>query len=90
VAASFTDAGVSDGPSTYTVTWGYGTAAASGTQAARGGVLAPTHGYAKAGTHAIAVRVADRDGATGTATAMITAAQPKGKHQPRAAPGAGA
>lgn len=62
VAGSFTDAGVNDGPWSYTFSWGEGDPL-SGSTVARS--IAASHTYHRVGSYSEALSVKDKDGATG-------------------------
>jgi PKD repeat protein len=74
LSASFSDPGT-DGPWAYTITWGDGSPATTGSATSQGPITA-THTYAAAGTNTVNVAVTDKAGATGTGQAIITVTQP--------------
>ncbi|HXM57931.1 MAG TPA: PKD domain-containing protein [Candidatus Dormibacteraeota bacterium] len=70
----FSDPGGSgDGPFACTVDYGDGTAPARGLVVSNA-CAGPAHAYARSGVYTITMRVTDKDGATGTATAQHTVA----------------
>lgn len=64
--------GAIDGPWSYEVTWGDGSAPTAGTAATLGASVSEPHTYAVSGTYAVAVKVTDRRGLTGTASSSVT------------------
>jgi PKD repeat protein len=70
--ASFTD-GANDGPWSYAVDWGDGSAQTTGSSAPST-PIAPSHVYASGGTYTVRVSVTDKFGATGSGTLTVAAA----------------
>ena len=71
---SFTDPGVLDAPWTYSIAWGDGTSATTGT-GVPGTPLAATHRFNKRGTWTIKMTVTDRNGGKGTSNAVAVTVQ---------------
>ena len=84
-SATFSDAGVNDGPWAYTITWGDGSPATTGTDSSQATAITAAHSYAAAGTDTVLVMVTDKDGGAGTAKAPVTVTATN--HPPTAAPG---
>jgi choice-of-anchor C domain-containing protein len=70
VQGSFSDKGVSDGPWQYSIAWGDGTAATTGTLASQGTPITASHTYAKAGTFSASLKVTDKDDKAGTSAVI--------------------
>ena len=64
--ASFTDSGLRDGPWTYSIEWGDGSPAQTGSLDAPGAAIPASHIYAAVGDYTITVSVTDAHGATGS------------------------
>jgi uncharacterized protein YjdB/PKD repeat protein len=77
LSATFGDPGGDDGPWTYRIDWGDGSAS-SGTAMTQGASIAGSHVYAAVGTYAVQVTVTDKDGGTGSdeLTATVTGSGP--------------
>jgi PKD repeat protein len=73
--ASFTDPGT-DGPWSYTITWGDGSPVTTGSATSQASPISATHTYAAAGTNTVQVAVTDKGGATGTGQLLVTVTQP--------------
>ncbi|HET9010781.1 MAG TPA: PKD domain-containing protein, partial [Gemmatimonadaceae bacterium] len=63
--ASFTDAGVDDGPWTWRIAWGDGTPDEVGSAATQPGPIVASHSYADVGSYTATVYVTDKDGGQG-------------------------
>jgi len=72
--ATFSDPGTRDASWVYTITWGDGTAATTGSVTSQTGVSA-AHTYAAAGTNTAVVTVTDKDGGVGSGQTLITVSQ---------------
>src|SRR5207237_910348 len=70
-SATFSDAGVNDGPWAFTIAWGDSSAQTTGSATSQASAITATHTYAAAGTDTVRITVADKDGATGSATAAV-------------------
>jgi len=76
LSATFSDPGVSDGPWTYSVNWGDGSAVTTGSTSSQASGISASHTYAAAGTNTASVTVTDKDGGSGvTQTSVTVAAQ---------------
>ena len=75
VTGSFTDPGASDGPFTYTIVWGDGTASLTGT-GTPGSPISASHVYARAGTWYAYMSVKDKDGGIGTSLKKAVTVNP--------------
>jgi PKD repeat protein len=85
LSATFSDAGVNDAPWTYSINWGDGSAATTGSTPSQSSAITASHTYAASGTDTVRVTVTDKDGGAGTAkTPVGVAAAPS---PPTAAPG---
>jgi PKD repeat protein len=71
VQGSFTDLGTADGPWTYTITWGDGSATTTGTVSDQTAPITASHVYTAPGTWSATLSVKDKDGGTGT-SAKVT------------------
>ena len=76
VQGSFADKGVADAPWAYTIGWGDGTPATTGTAMAPGALPPASHVYAKAGTFRVALIVRDKDGAAKTSNVITVTVAP--------------
>jgi len=77
--AGISDPGLNDGPWTYVINWGDGTANTTGSSASQGAaVISATHVYAAAGQFSAVVAVTDKDGGQGSdaVTAIVTDVAP--------------
>ena len=83
--ATFSDAGVNDGPWAYTIAWGDSSPATTGNATSPATAITAAHTYAAAGTDTVLVTVTDKDGGAGTANAAVTVTATN--HAPTAAPG---
>ncbi|MBA2686501.1 MAG: PKD domain-containing protein [Gemmatimonadaceae bacterium] len=74
VNASFSDAGLNDSPWAYTFEWGDGSTSTGSTGSQ--GRISANHTYATAGSYAVAIKVTDKDGGSGSnaATGNVRAA----------------
>ena len=77
VSATFSDAGTADGPWTYSVDWGDGSAATTGSLSSQG-AFAVNHPYAAPGTYTATLTVTDESGAgvSDALTVTVAAAKP--------------
>jgi probable HAF family extracellular repeat protein len=66
---SFTDPGTQDAPWTYSIAWGDGTAATTGT-GTPGTPIAASHRYTKVGSWVVKMTVTDKNGGKGTSNAV--------------------
>jgi probable HAF family extracellular repeat protein len=73
-SATFTDPGTGDGPWSYSVVWGDGTAATTGTVATQSASLDISHVYAAVGTYTATFSVTDKDGGVGSDAVVVTVA----------------
>lgn len=76
--ASFGDAGAGDGPWSYAVNWGDGSAPAQGTLVTAGPIPA-SRVYKQAGSFTVQVSVRDKDGAIGSATFPLSVLKRNGR-----------
>lgn len=72
VVATFADAGVADGPWSYTINWGDGTSSSGTTNAP--GQLTGTHAYATVGEFTVTVTVNDKDAGSGSDALVVSVA----------------
>ncbi len=84
-SATFSDAGASDGPWAYTLDWGDGSPATTGSATSQSAGVTAAHTYAAAGSDTVQVTVTDKDGGVGVVKAAVTVAATN--HSPTAAPG---
>ena len=68
VQFGFTDKGVNDGPWSFSIAWGDGTAKTTGASSVQGGTASASHTYAAPGTFNAQVSVTDKDGTVGKST----------------------
>jgi PKD repeat protein len=73
---AFTDRGAGDGPWSYTVNWGDGAGATTGTATQPGAPIALSHTFAKAGTFRVQMNVRDADGAAGKSARVTVTVTP--------------
>ena len=66
IAARFTDSGRNDSPWSYSVDWGDGTAATTGSIGSASEQVGGTHAYAATGDYTVTVTVTDAQGAAGS------------------------
>ena len=85
LSATFADAGVRDSVWSYTIDWGDGSAATTGTINSQATALTAAHTYAAAGSDTAQVTVTDKDGGAGSVKAVVTVAATN--QPPTAAPG---
>ena len=76
VSATFTDLGINDGPWSYRIEWGDGTADDVGSVAFQPGPIVASHMYAAVGTYTARVFVTDIQGAEGQDDVSIQVRQP--------------
>ncbi len=84
-SATFSDAGTSDAPWAYTIAWGDGSTATTGSATSQSSAITAAHTYAAGGIDTVLVTVTDKDGGVGSAKAAVTVAAVN--HPPTAAPG---
>ena len=72
LSASFSDPGANDTPWAYSVDWGDGSAATTGSTTSQSSPITATHTYTAAGTSTVRITVTDKDGAAGVGTKSIT------------------
>ncbi len=85
LSATFSDAGVNDSPWSYTIDWGDGSTATTGSTTSQSTAITASHTYAAAGTDTVRVTVTDKDGGAGSAKTPVTVTVVN--HPPTAAPG---
>ena len=73
VSAGFADAGVEDGPWSWSIDWGHGLPS-TGSYTSLSNTTSTSHVYPSAGAYTARITVTDRDGATGTAELEIVVA----------------
>jgi probable HAF family extracellular repeat protein len=73
-SATFTDAGTADRPWSYSVAWGDGTAATTGTATTQAASLDISHVYAAEGTYTATFSVTDKDAGAGSDAVVVTVA----------------
>jgi PKD repeat protein len=76
LTATFSDPGVNDAPWTYSINWGDGTAATTGSVTSQAGGISSTHTYAAAGSNTAILTVTDKDGGAGSGQTLVTVVQP--------------
>src|SRR5438445_546221 len=76
LSATFSDPGANDAPWAYTINWGDGSAATSGSVSSQAASISASHTYAAAGTNTATVTVTDKDGAAGSGQTVVTVSQP--------------
>src|SRR4029077_2317722 len=74
LSATFSDPGTRDAPWAYSINWGDGTAATTGSLTTQTGISA-AHTYAAAGSSTAIVTVTDKDGGAGSAQTVVTVSQ---------------
>ena len=74
LSATFSDPGTRDAPWSYTINWGDGTAATTGSVTSQTGISA-AHIYAAAGSNTAILTVTDKDGGAGTGQTVVTVSQ---------------
>jgi len=84
-SAAFSDAGVNDGPWSYTIDWGDASPPTTGSTTIQSSAITAAHTYAAAGTDTVQLTVIDKDGGAGAVKAAVTVAATN--HPPTAAPG---
>ena len=84
-SGTFSDAGVNDGPWSYTIDWGDGSPPTTGSTTSQSTAISAAHTYAAAGTVSVQTTVTDKDGGVGSANNAVTVAATN--HAPTAAPG---
>jgi PKD repeat protein len=70
LSGSFSDAGTADSPWSFSINWGDGSPATSGT-ATPSSPISASHAYAASGNYTVVLRVTDKDGASGTDQATV-------------------
>lgn len=70
--ASFSDRGTGDAPWSYSVDWGDGSTADTGSKSSQTEPITGSHTYATEGTYTVRVSVTDKDGATTTDAVVVT------------------
>jgi PKD repeat protein len=85
LSATFSDAGVRDSVWSYTIDWGDGSPATTGTTNSQATALTAAHTYAAPGSDTVQVTVTDKDGGAGSVKAAVTVAATN--QPPTAAPG---
>jgi PKD repeat protein len=76
LSTTFSDPGVNDAPWTYSISWGDGSAATTGSTTSQGGGISAAHTYTAPGTNTATVTVTDKDGGAGSAQTAVTVAAP--------------
>jgi len=84
-SAAFSDAGVNDGPWSYTIDWGDASPPTTGSTTSQSSAITAAHTYAAAGTDTVQLTVIDKDGGAGAVKAAVTVAATN--RPPTAAPG---
>jgi len=84
-SATFSDAGVNDGPWSYTIDWGDGSPPATGSTTSQSSAITAAHTYVAPGTDSVQTTVTDKDGGVGSAKTAVTVTATN--HPPTAAPG---
>ena len=84
-SATFSDAGVNDGPWSYTIDWGDGSPPTTGSTTSQSSAITAAHIYVAAGTDSVQTTVTDKDGGVGSARTAVTVTATN--HPPTAAPG---
>ena len=82
---AFSDPGVNDGPWAYTINWGDGATATTGSATSQTDPVTATHTYVLPGSHTVQVAMTDKDGGVGAAQLTVTASLVN--REPAAAPG---
>ena len=72
--ATFSDGGT-DAPWTYAIDWGDGSPQTTGSTTSQSSPIEATHAYTVPGTNTVRVTVTDKDGAAGSGTLTVTAAE---------------
>ena len=72
VSATFSDPGANDAPWAYSIDWGDGTPATTGSATSQASPITASHTYTATGTSTVRVTVTDKDGAAGVGTKSIT------------------
>src|SRR5207247_1343262 len=76
LSATFSDPGANDAPWAYTINWGDGSAATTGSASSQATGISASHTYAAAGTNTATVTVTDKDGAAGSGQTIVTVSPP--------------
>jgi len=84
-SATFSDAGVNDGPWSYTIDWGDGSPPTTGSTTSQSSAITAAHIYVAAGTDSVQTTVTDKDGGVGSARTAVTVTATN--HPPTAVPG---
>jgi len=72
LSAGFSDPGANDAPWAYSIDWGDGTPATTGSATSQASPITASHTYTATGTSTVRVTVTDKDGAAGVGTKSIT------------------
>src|SRR5881396_4148276 len=72
--ATFSDGGT-DAPWAYAIDWGDGSPQTTGSTTSQASPIDATHSYAAPGSNTVRVTVTDKDGAAGSGTLTVTAAE---------------
>src|SRR5206468_1262662 len=72
VSATFSDPGANDAPWAYTVAWGDGLPATTGSTTSQTTPITATHTYALPGTYTVSMTVTDKDGGPGSGQLTVT------------------
>ncbi len=75
ISATFSDRGVNDGPWAYSIDWGDGSAATTGSATSQSTAISATHTYTAPGTNTVRVTVSDKDGSAGSGQLTVTVTQ---------------
>ena len=84
-SATFSDAGINDGPWSYTIAWGDGSPQTTGSDTSQSSAITAAHTYAAAGTDTVQVTVTDKDGGADSVKTTVTVGATN--HPPTAVPG---
>jgi PKD repeat protein len=74
--ATFSDPGVNDAPWTYSIDWGDGGAATTGSKSSQSAAITASHTYAAGGQYTVRVSVTDKDNGSGTDDLIATMSAP--------------
>ena len=72
LSTNFSDPGVKDAPWAYSIDWGDGSPATTGSVTSQSNPIGAAHTYAAAGTNVLRATVTDKDGAAGAGSKVVT------------------